>query len=74
MTTTTYGEAIEKMKELTDRLYDNVGGLRDCAHLNEKEHWNNLRTLYRKAFDELYKLSEKAQANGLYDQKLNWKP
>jgi hypothetical protein len=69
-TNTTYGEAIEKMKEQSDRLYDMTGALRDHAHLSEKQHWNNLRNLYRNAWHELYKLSELAQSNGIYDQKL----
>jgi hypothetical protein len=67
----TYGEAIEKKLQETETLYDHAGALRDRAHGNEKEHWNNLRRLYRAACDELYKLRDKSETNGLYDQKLN---
>lgn len=52
----TYREAIQQLQTNIDNAYEAAGVLRDYAALDEKQTWNNLRTLTRDAYNELGKL------------------
>jgi hypothetical protein len=60
----TYREAIQKLQSDIDRIYDDASPMRDCAALDEKQYWNNVRTHLRNAYLELGKLD-----NGLTDNR-----
>jgi hypothetical protein len=55
----TYREAIQSLVDQIEILYDKAGALRDAADLNEKPHWNLMRTLTRDASSNLRKLDDK---------------
>jgi hypothetical protein len=60
-----YIQLIDKLKIDSDRIYVDVGVLRDQATNDEKEYFNRLRTLLREAYTEFDRLQthiDKAKA------------
>ncbi|MCU0467459.1 MAG: hypothetical protein MUF58_02575 [Arcicella sp.] len=54
--TLTYGKKIEELKKLIAQIYDDAEWLRDCATMEEKEHWNEMRRIFYDADKPLRKL------------------
>lgn len=46
----TYREAIQKLQQDSNILYEKIGSLRDAATLEEKKYWNKLRSLFHNAY------------------------
>ena len=47
--TLTYGKKIEELKGMISKIYDDAEWLRDCATIEEKKHWNELRGIFSDA-------------------------
>ncbi len=54
----TYRQQIQKQVDEVEKIYDMAGGLRDVAEGKEKEVFNELRSLQRRASDILRKLDD----------------
>lgn len=52
----TYRQAIQKLQQDANTLYEKAGALRDAATLEEKDYWNKLRGIFDSAYQTLGKL------------------
>lgn len=55
-TSSTYRDRIQALQNEADRLYNQIGGLRDFATGTEKDPLNNCRGLLSQVYSELGKL------------------
>lgn len=64
----TYREATQSLEKQTWEIYDKVGGIRDHATQDEKDTWNNCRTLLRNAALEMQRLDNRITAGRAKDK------
>lgn len=55
----TYREKIQELIKSIDSVYDEAEYLRDCATLDEKQYWNEIRKIFYDASSPLNKLDNR---------------
>ena len=59
----TYRDAIQKLQQDSNTLYEKAGALRDAATSEEKDYWNRLRGIFDAAYQTLGKLDNSISDN-----------